>query len=95
MTATTEALVEKGRTAKAAARILAKASSETKNALLTKTAELLIDRQEDIIAANQQDYAEAQPHLSDYMLDRLMINAQRIEGMARDVRNVAAHCPTP
>ena len=90
MTVTADALIEKGKTARAAGRILARASTETKNALLLKAADLLIDRQETIISANKQDYAEAQAHLSEAMLDRLMLNPQRIEGMARDVRNVAS-----
>ncbi len=90
MAVTTDALVEKGRAARAAARILARASTETKNTLLLNVTDLLIARQENIIAANEQDYVEAQPTLSEAMLDRLTLDPQRIQGMVKDVRSVAS-----
>ena len=84
-------LEEKGKAAKAASRKLAFLSTEVKNKALLNTAEALIDKQDEILAANKIDYEEAKASgMSEAMLDRLMLSPSRLEGMAQDTRMVAA-----
>ena len=91
MNAAIKELEEKGKAAKAASRKLAFLSTEVKNKALLNTAEALIDKQDDILAANKIDYEEAKASgMSEAMLDRLMLSPSRLEGMAQDTRMVAA-----
>jgi len=84
-------LEEKGKAAKAASRKLAFLSTETKNKALLNIAEALIDKQDEILAANKIDYEEAKASgMSEAMLDRLMLSPSRLEGMAQDTKTVAA-----
>ncbi len=84
-------LEEKAKAAKAASRKLAFLSTETKNKALVTIAEALIDRQDEILAANRIDYEEAKASgMSEAMLDRLMLSSSRLEAMAQDVKTVAA-----
>jgi glutamate-5-semialdehyde dehydrogenase len=88
-TAVTE-LEEKGRAAKAASRKLAFLPTEVKNKALLSIAEALIARQNEILTANRQDYKESETSgMGTAMLDRLMLNSSRLEGIANDVRTVA------
>ena len=43
-----------------------------------------------ILAANAEDMAAAKGRISDVMLDRLALTPQRIEALARGIRDVAA-----
>ena len=91
MKAAAKELEEKGQAARAASRKLAFLSTEIKNKALLNTAEALIDKQDEILAANEIDYDEAKASgMSEAMLDRLMLSLSRLEGMAQDVRTVAA-----
>ncbi len=84
-------LEEKGKTAKAASRKLAFLSTEVKNKALLYIAEALIDKQDEILAANKIDYEEAKASgMSEAMLDRLMLSSSRLEGIAQDTKTVAA-----
>jgi glutamate-5-semialdehyde dehydrogenase len=84
-------LEEKGKAAKAASRKLAFLSTEIKNKALLNIAEALIDKQDEILAANKIDYDEAKASgMSEAMLDRLMLSPSRLEGMAQDTKTVAA-----
>ncbi len=84
-------LEEKGKTAKAASKKLAFLSTGIKNKALVDIAEALIDKQDEILAANKIDYEEAKASgMSEAMLDRLMLSPSRLEGMAQDVKTVAA-----
>ena len=76
--------------AKAAAPVLAAASTERKNQALLAMAEALIDNQEAILAANALDMEAARGTVSDVMLDRLALSESRIAGMAEGIRQVAA-----
>ena len=76
--------------AKAAAPVLAAASTERKNQALLAMAEALIDNQEAILAANALDMEAARGSVSDVMLDRLALSESRIAGMAEGIRQVAA-----
>jgi glutamate-5-semialdehyde dehydrogenase len=84
-------LEEKGKAAKAASRKLAFLYTEVKNKALVNIAEALIDRKDEILAANKIDYEEAKASgMSEAMLDRLMLSPSRLEGMAQDTKTVAA-----
>ena len=78
------------RAARAAWPALQKADTAKKNAALGAMADALIDRQADILAANDLDMAAAQGKISEVMLDRLKLTGARIEGMAEGIRQVAA-----
>lgn len=82
---------QKGRLARQAARRLATLNTSIKNRALQSMAEALIGQQEMILAANHQDVENGrQAGLSEAMLDRLLLNPQRLKGMANDVLSVAA-----
>ncbi len=86
-----EELEEKGRAAKAASRRMAYLATEVKNKALGNIADDLIAKKDEILAANQTDYKEAQASgMSAAMLDRLMLSPSRLEYIARDVLAVAA-----
>ena len=76
--------------AKAAAPTLADLSAERKNAALPAMADALLARKADILAANVLDLDAARGHISDVMLDRLTLTAERIDGMVEGIRQVAA-----
>jgi glutamate-5-semialdehyde dehydrogenase len=83
-------LEEKGKAAKAASKKLASLSTGIKNKALTNVAEALIDRRDEILAANKIDYEQAKASgMSEAMLDRLMLSPARLEGMAQDTKTVA------
>jgi glutamate-5-semialdehyde dehydrogenase len=80
-----------GRDAAAAASMLALASTATKNAALVKIAASLRARAPELLAANAKDLEAARAKgLSGAMLDRLELDAARIESMARGVEEIAA-----
>lgn len=77
--------------ARTAARRLARASDVSKADALQRAAAILRERSADIIAANATDMAAAAASgLSSAMLDRLMLDAGRIEGIAAAVEQVAS-----
>jgi glutamate-5-semialdehyde dehydrogenase len=80
-----------GRAAVAAADVLALAGAEQKNAALAAAAAALRARQSDILAANGRDMKAAEAAgLSGAMLDRLKLDAGRVEAMAKGVEQVIA-----
>ena len=84
-------LREKGEKARQAARKLAFLSTAVKDAALEAIATGLETQQEEILAANEQDLADGrEAGLSEAMLDRLLLTPERLNGMASDVRRVAA-----
>ena len=76
--------------AKAAKSSMALADTNTKNTALIAMAEELLAGQGDILAANALDLDAAKGTVSDVMLDRLALSAERIAGMADGIRQVAA-----
>ncbi len=85
------ALEVQGAAAKAAARTLACAGTRDKNAALEAIASALLERTQEILAANAADLsAAAASGMSESMQDRLRLTAQRIAGIADGVRQVAA-----
>ena len=84
-------LEKKAKAAKEAARKLAHLPTEVKNRALTNLAEALVKRQDEIIEYNQADCNEAKASGMELaMLDRLLLSAERIAGMAQDVHTVAS-----
>jgi len=80
-----------GKNAKAALRGLASASTEAKNEALTIAAASLRRRQNEIMSENAKDMkAGEEKGLTSAMLDRLALNEERIEGMAKGLEDVAA-----
>ena len=74
--------------AKTASLEVASYTTEQKNAALTAMADALLTHTPEILAANHQDMEAARGHISEVMLDRLMINEERIKGMAKGIREV-------
>ncbi len=84
-------LQAKGLAAKEASLRLAHLSTEIKNRALLNIAKALKSQEEEILAANERDLgAGRKSGLSEALLDRLLLNPSRLEGMASDVRSVAA-----
>lgn len=84
-------MLDIGRRAKAAARVLATAPAEVKNRALMLAAEALRNRAPEIKAANAIDMAAGEAKgLGKAMLDRLLLDDGRIEAMARGLEDVAA-----
>jgi glutamate-5-semialdehyde dehydrogenase len=84
-------LEETGRKAKAAARVLAAATTEEKNSALLRIADALEAQCGKILAANAEDMENGRAKgMSASLLDRLMLDESRVRGMADGVRNVAS-----
>ncbi len=80
-----------GAEARAAARALANAPAETKNRALTAAAEALRAHVGEILAANARDLEAARAKgLAGSFIDRLTLDPNRIEAMARGLEEVAA-----
>ena len=91
MAVTETTVAETCAAAKRAARVLASAPTEAKDAALAATARLLEERSEAILEANAGDLAdERAASLSDALRDRLTLNPERVAAMAEGVRAVAA-----
>ena len=90
MKSAVEELEAKARAAKAASHRLAYLATDVKNKALQNISQELLKRKDEILAANQADYREAEASgMSAQMLDRLMLNSSRIESIAQDVLTVA------
>jgi glutamate-5-semialdehyde dehydrogenase len=82
-------LVEMGERAKTAARSLARATTDQKNAALLAIADALEANRAEILAENEIDLkAGAENGLTEALLDRLNLQ-KRLDGIIADVRNVA------
>ncbi|WP_215788215.1 glutamate-5-semialdehyde dehydrogenase [Pantoea dispersa] len=82
-------LEQMGKAAREASYKLAELSTEQKNQVLLTIADRLEAESADILAANQQDLADARTNgMSAALLDRLTLNPQRLKGIADDVRQV-------
>ena len=91
MASAIDELETKGMAARAASKKLARLSAMVKNRALLGIADGLVARQEEILAANGRDRTEAErAGMSAAMLDRLILDPDRIAAMAQDVRAVAA-----
>jgi glutamate-5-semialdehyde dehydrogenase len=85
------AIAELGRRAKSASRVLASASTTTKDAALHAAADLLVDRADDVLAANRSDIERAERGgVTATVVDRLRLTEARVGAMAGGLRNVAS-----
>ncbi|GHF20449.1 gamma-glutamyl phosphate reductase [Kordiimonas sediminis] len=83
-------MADMGQRAKAAARVLALASTRQKNLALTAAATALRTSTPTILAANEKDIAYGtEKGLSDAMIDRLLLTAERIEGIAQGLEAIS------
>ena len=81
---------ELGHRARDAARILALASTAAKDEALTRAADLLVDRADEILAANTQDVGRAETAgTTATVVDRLRLTEARVAAMAGGLRTVA------
>ncbi len=75
--------------AKQASRKMMNIDTASKNLALENIAEALLMHQQDIINANRIDIENARNNqMSEAMIDRLLLNSERIQAMASDVRQL-------
>ncbi len=90
MTTTVDILLEKGVAARTASRKLARLSSAVKDRALNGVADALEADQESVLEANEKDLqAGRAAGLGDALLDRLLLDPERLRGIAADVRSIA------
>ena len=95
MTKIDDELMVKGSNARLASKELAKLSSGIKDEALLRIADNLESRYHDIIQVNAKDIDTGKEKgLTDALLDRLLLNQDRIVGMANDLRNIV-NIPDP
>ena len=76
---------------KEASRIVATLRGEVKRKLLREMADELVKAQDEILEANRKDLEYArEANLSSALVDRLLLNPKRIEGMAEALRVIAS-----
>jgi glutamate-5-semialdehyde dehydrogenase len=86
-----EGLEAQGKEARDASRLLARLSSKAKDQALENIADRLKSEEEQVLAANEKDCRDGRRNgLSEASLDRLRLDPERLAGIARDVRRVAA-----
>ena len=87
----TELVAELATTARKAARTLSTATGAERKAALEAIAQAIESRSAEILAANELDMLNARSEdMHPQMQDRLLLNADRIKGIARGARQVAA-----
>lgn len=83
-------LTELGKRARAAERALVRLGTEEKNRALRRAAELLLERTNEILAANAEDMQRAREKgLPPAMLDRLLLDEARVQGMAGGLKELS------
>ena len=81
---------EQGKNAKGTLTFMSQVTTEQKNNALNAIADALEKNVDVIIAANKIDLTEGKENgLNDGLLDRLMLDEERIKGIADGVRQVA------
>ena len=75
-----------------ASRSISQLSEETVNTVLNDLADLIVEQTDKILEANAKDLARMDS--GDPKYDRLLLNADRIKGIASEMKNVAA-LPSP
>jgi|TARA_R100000322_G_scaffold14996_10_gene8899 glutamate-5-semialdehyde dehydrogenase len=84
-------MAEIGQKARKAATALAQASTKQKDAALLAAAMCVRANIDDILNANAEDVADAQKNgLAPSMIDRLTLNPQRVEAIAKALEEIAA-----
>lgn len=83
-------LEEIGANAKVSSKKIAVMSTNDKNKLLNDAADYLIKSEDSILSANKQDVLIAEKNgIKASLIDRLMLNHDRIQGMAEGLRKIA------
>ena len=86
-----ERLHQQGSAAQSASSRLARMPADVRNDALENIARALETEQGPVLAANEADYRDAKAAgINDAFLDRLLLTPDRLNGMASDVRGVAA-----
>ena len=80
---------ELGQRARKAARGLVSASTDAKNAALREAAKALRSASAELIEANDRDVASVAGKKPDSFIDRLRLDEERIEGMAKALEEIA------
>ena len=84
-------MTQLGQQARAASRELIKAATNKKNEALLHIASVILERRTELIAENEKDLTAGRDKgLDDALLDRLALNDERIDGMAKGLRQIAA-----
>ena len=88
-------LIQQGQAAQSAAISLARATAQVRNHALHNIAAALESEPDAVLSANAADYHDAQAAgINAAFLDRLLLTPERLQGMAADIRSVAAQ-PDP
>lgn len=83
-------LAQLGIQAKSAAAFLAQASTSQKNAALKTMSRALLEQTELVLEANKRDLSSAKENgIAETMLDRLMLNEERLQAMADGILQIA------
>ncbi|NLO21364.1 MAG: glutamate-5-semialdehyde dehydrogenase [Syntrophomonadaceae bacterium] len=86
-----ETMLEQGKRARQAARVLATTPSTLKDQALLEMADALLANSAELLAANRLDLEQGAGNgLSSALLERLMLNQERIQDMAQGLREIAA-----
>lgn len=86
-----EIIIEKGKLAKSASRIMSTIDTNIKNQALMSMSEALLERRNEIFKANKMDMLNGKENgLSEALLDRLLLTEKRIEDMAEGLKQVAS-----
>ena len=86
-----EEVLSKARAAKAVAPQFAQLPTPRKNEILNRAADNLVAHTEDILAANERDIEAGRANgMSESLIDRLSLDAARVEGIAGGLRQVAS-----
>lgn len=90
MTEITNTVLDMARMSKAVAPKLATLPTPRKNEILRDAADTLVERTAEILGANERDLADGrEAGMSESLLDRLSLSADRVEGIADGLRQVA------
>lgn len=82
--------IEKAMAAKQASFKLASVNNEKKTAVILRVAELLTEKQNEVLAANQKDLDKAKSeNISQVMFKRLVLTEDKIDGMIASLKDVA------
>jgi glutamate-5-semialdehyde dehydrogenase len=83
-------IAEAATRAREAAAVLALATRSTKDAALEAMAQILVDRTDEVLAANAEDVSAAEDTGTPaHLIDRLRLDSGRVAGMAQGLREVA------
>ena len=86
-----DAMIALGEAARAAMRELGSVPADAKNTALRQAAKAIRESKPAILAANEKDLAAAKANgTTGALLDRLMLDDARIEGMAKGLEDIAA-----